>query len=821
MILFELKRLPFSIKFIFDVLSCMSIWLSLHKDHVVIVGCTNGKAKTGPVVACYLRLIHQFNNTNDAFEYFVTKRSPDNRNWITVVQKRYLRYFESIMNHQGMLKNNVPLCLNQLIICSLPNIENEDHENNSEVGCHPIVEIFSADEMIYNSSMIQYEMMMSSTPTDALNSNFESINSEKSNHLETDFVDTTKDYTINDGHTLIMGFVSKPIVLLKDIQIKISHQSNKRNALMPICSYTFNTGFVSEGSKRLILKDLEVRQQLLSNEKDDRFSDDFAIDLVFLQIQAKPTPIPISLTTTTQSKHYAAQQIFDEKFLLQRETQKGSHQSLQIPSNSNRMNNVWDIDVDEQDVRLRLCKVILHTIPKLGTGSKSEFNPVLQVTQGNQIIYNSQDILSESNTNKSNTLQNSLYKDDYNVIFFIQKKVLIDHQVAIRILDFQSKLNESNQFKTIIKYSFNTELMAAGLIRLQASNLEFPDISASDWSKIFEVDLALDILFAEAEDEESTTNNTQNRAMNQESTYSPKLNSHFLSETNNIQDIESDISAFQNVFPDQAYSKLFNIKEVGYQDYFSMTIFEHLTILSQHHLVQPDDNLCQILQEQFDRPKALLKLALQIGNNKIHDAHEFLSTRICREFKDLLEVASSNEAKNFVQAITELNKYGHHQNRISTSSSRSSSALTNDIVEEGSDLISLPASRLAHSTSPSLNQTSNLPKISAPVLSPTKSESSIIQENISTTNPIFASGGPPPPPPPPPPNGPGPPPPPPPPGSGPNLRRAPLKDRKFMRQTLMWQEVPREALSSERQSIWVEEDNESNELDLNVAKFEG
>ena len=68
---------------------------------VAIVHCSNGKSRTGLAIACYLRYAGIFDNTLEAFEYFVNRRSPSDKSWVSVTQNRYLQYFENVVMGEG------------------------------------------------------------------------------------------------------------------------------------------------------------------------------------------------------------------------------------------------------------------------------------------------------------------------------------------------------------------------------------------------------------------------------------------------------------------------------------------------------------------------------------------------------------------------------------------------------------------------------------------------------------------------------------------------------------------------------------------------
>jgi len=55
---------------------CYSIksWLDLRHDHVAIVHCSNGRSRSGILIACLLKYIGAFDHASAAFDFFCSAR---------------------------------------------------------------------------------------------------------------------------------------------------------------------------------------------------------------------------------------------------------------------------------------------------------------------------------------------------------------------------------------------------------------------------------------------------------------------------------------------------------------------------------------------------------------------------------------------------------------------------------------------------------------------------------------------------------------------------------------------------------------------------
>ena len=97
------------LRVLFDMVSAMHFWLQIKPLHgestIALVHCTNGRNRTSIFVSCYLRYSGQFPTANDAFEFFIERRTGGDRSWITVTHKRYIRYFDELMDRLESLRS--------------------------------------------------------------------------------------------------------------------------------------------------------------------------------------------------------------------------------------------------------------------------------------------------------------------------------------------------------------------------------------------------------------------------------------------------------------------------------------------------------------------------------------------------------------------------------------------------------------------------------------------------------------------------------------------------------------------------------------------
>ena len=66
-----------SLESIFSQCDSIKSWLDLGSDHVAVVHCSNGRSRTGILLACLLKHLGAFEHASSAFDYFCGARYND------------------------------------------------------------------------------------------------------------------------------------------------------------------------------------------------------------------------------------------------------------------------------------------------------------------------------------------------------------------------------------------------------------------------------------------------------------------------------------------------------------------------------------------------------------------------------------------------------------------------------------------------------------------------------------------------------------------------------------------------------------------------
>jgi len=257
------------------LLMSLESWLRADPSNVAVVHCLTGKGRTSTVLAAFLCWMNeaQFTtNIYEALEYIAMCKQLTVEELTIPSQRRYAGYFKNMLD--SVRPSQPPLRLKRVILSEAPRYAKgpplaEDKKTGSEeyddtvmrMGCAPYLQIFKAGQLLHTSpASLEYN-----DPSAA-----GGAESSESKNSELPFCQ------VADG--AINFHVDQ--VLQGDILIRCRHLSSKRQRVSMFRA-AFHTGYVPPKVWRL------TKSQLDGACHDDRFEEDFFVDLIFEEVTAE------------------------------------------------------------------------------------------------------------------------------------------------------------------------------------------------------------------------------------------------------------------------------------------------------------------------------------------------------------------------------------------------------------------------------------------------------------------------------------------------------------------------------------------------------
>jgi hypothetical protein len=242
----------------FKICSSIESWLDADERNIAIVHCLTGKGRTAVVLACALTWIGEFNSPMEALTY-ISDRKQSSIDILTIPsQRRYIQYFSNVLD--GVRPRGEPLLLRRVIMNGIPRYgENRRGENSSidTSGCCPYIQLFKNGKILANGLIASASTEDASVPDDnGSNKNIRWLNClEESVSFQIDCV--------------VQG----------DLLLRCRHHDPSTGARISMFRAAFHTGYVPSGVLRL------TKAQLDGPNQDDRYSNDFYIDLIFAPVE--------------------------------------------------------------------------------------------------------------------------------------------------------------------------------------------------------------------------------------------------------------------------------------------------------------------------------------------------------------------------------------------------------------------------------------------------------------------------------------------------------------------------------------------------------
>ena len=219
---------------LFKMCASIESWLAADPENIVAAHCLTGRGRTSVVLACAATWLGLFESTFEALAY-VAQRRGDPVDVLTIPsQRRYAQYFANVLD--GVAPRSEPLVLRRAIMNVAPNFMGN--------GCRPYLQFFKAGKLAYTASWTR-----SQGDDDA------TARSE-------------------DGPLVF------PVdcVVHGDLLVRCRHLGDDGGRISMFRA-ALHVGYAPAGVLRL------AKSQLDGACTDDRFPNDFVLDLIFAPVQ--------------------------------------------------------------------------------------------------------------------------------------------------------------------------------------------------------------------------------------------------------------------------------------------------------------------------------------------------------------------------------------------------------------------------------------------------------------------------------------------------------------------------------------------------------
>ncbi|CAM9754893.1 unnamed protein product [Ectocarpus sp. 6 AP-2014] len=277
---------------LFKMCTSIESWLLADPKNVAAVHCLTGRGRTSTVLACYLAWVGEVSAPSEALEHVASCKGVAMERLTIPSQRRYLSYFSSVM--EGVRPRSEPLLLRRVIMNTIPTFGTKNggvigpgkgaaakaeeeavaaggEGEDGALGCCPYIQVFKGGALIFTATYRPSEgLANTSSGAPGTAGDGEDASAGEGERLPWA-------YTSDDS-------ISFPVdcVLQGDLLVRCRHVS-PTGRRVSMFRAAFHTGYVPCGVLRL------TKQQLDGACADDRFHQDFFLDLIFAPVEATPS----------------------------------------------------------------------------------------------------------------------------------------------------------------------------------------------------------------------------------------------------------------------------------------------------------------------------------------------------------------------------------------------------------------------------------------------------------------------------------------------------------------------------------------------------
>mmetsp|Transcript_12095 Transcript_12095/g.18274 ORF Transcript_12095/g.18274 Transcript_12095/m.18274 type:complete len:636 (-) Transcript_12095:141-2048(-) len=266
----------------FKMCTSMESWLDADSRNIAVVHCLTGKGRTAVVLACVLTWIGEFSSPMESLSYVADRKGLTVDTLTIPSQRRYIQYFSNVLD--GVRPRAEPLLLRRVIMNGVPRYGGE----GDAAGCCPYLQLFKNGRIIANAVI--------AAPA----------SSESTKSQDVRWLNCTEGSVSFQVDCMVQG----------DLLLRCRHLEVASGARVSMFRTAFHTGYVPSGVLRL------TKAQLDGPNTDDRYGDDFFIDLIFAPVERSSEASKSGESGKTSDSGISLDPAFSDKFeqMLHRDT---------------------------------------------------------------------------------------------------------------------------------------------------------------------------------------------------------------------------------------------------------------------------------------------------------------------------------------------------------------------------------------------------------------------------------------------------------------------------------------------------------------------
>ena len=243
---------------LFKICASLESWIVADAANVAAVHCLTGRGRTSVVLACVLAWLGEFETPLAALRHVADARKDDVERLTIPSQRRYVQYFSNVLD--GVAPRSEPLLLRRAIMHGIPNFSGDARR----AGCCPYLQFFKGGRLAYTTTWAGAKDDLAADGVGV----GETKGGEEQRKPARPWAGPAEGSLVFHVDCVVHG----------DLLVRCRHL-DEHGGRTSMFRAALHVGFAPTGVLRL------TKAQLDGACGDDRFDDDFFVDLIFAPLE--------------------------------------------------------------------------------------------------------------------------------------------------------------------------------------------------------------------------------------------------------------------------------------------------------------------------------------------------------------------------------------------------------------------------------------------------------------------------------------------------------------------------------------------------------